>query len=307
MRTKVVFILIISLLSASIKAQDIQAMAASSVKRVSASNSTLSTPTNIPEDTADVYESLLNTQQDDLMESHPADDIYNDIWSSASINPYKIPASKLPKTFTVDCSNFTMPLDMSKARISSNYGRRWSRFHHGIDIAIPSWNNIYAAFDGEVRIVKYQRRGYGHYIVIRHDNGLETVYAHLNEPLCKVNDKVKSGQIIGKSGNTGRSTGPHLHFEVRFIGNSFNPTKLINFRTQKVHAQRYTLRKGKEYNNLAAKKYKARKRRARYHKVRRGECLGKIAQRYRTSVKRIKRLNRMRNSKIKIGQRLRVR
>ncbi|PIF02266.1 MAG: peptidase M23, partial [Paludibacter sp.] len=145
------------------------------------------------------------------MESHPAGDIYNDIWSSKSIK-YNIPASKLPETFIVDCSNFRMPLDMSKGRISSKYGPRWSRFHHGIDIAIPRRNNIYSAFDGEVRVVKYERRGYGHYVVIRHNNGLETVYAHLHRPLCKINQRVKAGDVIGLSGNTGRSTGPHLHF-----------------------------------------------------------------------------------------------
>ncbi len=278
---------------------------AAPVKIKTVAKKSLSTPTNIPTtDSTNIYNSFFNDESDDLMENHPADDIYNEKWSSASIK-YNIPSSKLPETFIVDCSNFKMPLDMSKGRISSKYGARWSRFHHGIDIAIPTGNDIYAAFDGEVRIVKYNRRGYGHYVVIRHNNGLETVYGHLQEPLCVVNQRVKAGDVIGLSGNTGRSTGPHLHFETRFVGNSFNPSKLINFKKREVHAQYYTLKKGKDFYSRSARA-KARKF-AKYYRVRRGDCLGKIARKHRTTVKRIKHLNGMRNSRIKIGQRIRIR
>ncbi len=299
------FFLISFLLATNTEAQFCKAMA-ESVKMTTVAKRTFPTPTSKPlSDSVNIYQTMLNDKSDDLMENHPADDIYNEEWNSSSIK-YHIPINQLPDTFTVDCSNYHMPLDMDIARISSQYGRRWHRFHHGIDIAIPTGSNIYAAFDGEVRITKYNSGGYGYYIVIRHDNGLETVYGHLDHIMCSVNQRVKAGDIIALSGNTGRSTGPHLHFETRFVGNSFNPATIINFSEQKVYADTYVL-KNKVHYGQKQQRSKS-KGLAKYYRVRNGDSLWVIARRTGTSVSKIKRLNRLsRKSVIRKGQRLRIR
>ncbi len=282
-----------------------KAMAAP-VKMRTVAKKSFPTPENVPiPDTVNVYRAMLNDESDDLMENHPAEDIYNEVWNSSTVNPYHISQSKLPDTYTVDCSNFHMPLDMSIARISSKYGPRRHRFHHGVDIAIPTGSDIYSAFDGEVRIAKYNRGGYGYYVVVRHDNGLETVYGHLSLILCSVNQRVKAGDLIGLSGNTGRSTGPHLHFETRFIGNTFNPANMISFSQRRVYTDTYTLKNKVHYGQ---KQHRAKTRKlAKYYRVRRGDSLGQIARRNGTSVKKIKRLNKIRGTRIRKGQRLRIR
>lgn len=259
---------------------------------------------NIPIlDSVNIYNAMLNDESDDLMENHPAEDIYNNIWNCERINPYKIPVSSLPDSITIDLSDFVMPI--TTGRVSSHYGPRRHRFHHGIDVALPSGSQVVSAFSGKVRIVNYQASGYGNYVVVRHGNGLETVYAHLSAVTVKEEQTVKAGQKIGLSGNTGRSTGPHLHFETRYIGNAFNPATIINFSTHQVYADNYTLTKKKNFGYV---QYKARSSRlAKYYKVRRGDNLGKIAARNGTSVSKIKRLNGMKSTKIRAGQRLRIR
>lgn len=89
--------------------------------------------------------------------------------------------------------------------------------HNGLDIKVYIGDTIRAAFSGKVRMVKYERRGYGKYVVIRHENGLETVYGHLSKQIVDENQYVEAGEPIGLGGNTGRSTGSHLHFE-RVLG-----------------------------------------------------------------------------------------
>ena len=93
--------------------------------------------------------------------------------------------------------------------------------------------------------MKYERRGYGKYVVIRHDNGLETVYGHLSKQLVEENQLVKAGEVIGLGGNTGRSTGSHLHFETRFLGIAINPIYMFDFPKQDIVADTYTFRKAK--------------------------------------------------------------
>jgi murein DD-endopeptidase MepM/ murein hydrolase activator NlpD len=127
----------------------------------------------------------------------------------------------LPDEFKIDLRNFTMPTDSKQ--VTSVYGQRWGRLHAGLDIKVYIGDTIRAAFDGKVRIVKYDARGYGKFVVIRHPNGLETYYGHLSKQLVKENQDVKSGEPIGLGGNTGRSTGSHLHFETRLCGISINP------------------------------------------------------------------------------------
>jgi murein DD-endopeptidase MepM/ murein hydrolase activator NlpD len=141
-------------------------------------------------------------------------------------------SGKLPETFDVDLRDFSMPT--THRIVTSQYGKRWGRMHKGIDVKVYEGDTIYSAFDGKVRVVKYEAKGYGYYIVIRHKNGLETLYAHLSKQLVHANDTVKSGQPIGIGGNTGRSTGSHLHFETSLCGIPINPSLLFDFKLQTI-------------------------------------------------------------------------
>ncbi len=260
---------------------------------------------NIPTaDTTNIYNELLNDESDDLMENHPAGDLYNDIWNCERINPYKVPISSLPDSAVIDLSDFVMPVNVG--RVSSKFGPRRYRYHYGIDIALPSGNKVVSSFKGKVRIIGNEPGGYGKYVVVRHDNGLETVYAHLSAITCKLNDIVDAGQQLGLSGNTGRSTGPHLHFETRYIGNAFNPATIINFDSHRVYASNYTLTKRK---NFGYQQHKAKSvQLAKYYKVRKGDNLSRIASRNGTSVSTLRRLNGLKSkSTIRPGQRLRIR
>ena len=183
-------------------------------------------------DSINIYRQMLNDQTDDLMENHPADDIYNNIWTSDHVNPYKIPIDSLPDSVRIDCSHFVVPVPGS---VTSVFGPRRYRFHYGTDLRLNVGDTVRAAFSGKVRIIEYEGRGYGNYIVLRHDNGLETVYGHLSAVLVNMNQKVKAGELIAYGGNTGHSTGPHLHCETRYLGNAINPETIINFRTGQVH------------------------------------------------------------------------
>lgn len=166
--------------------------------------------------------------------------IYGNNWSNAGVNVYKGVAK--PEKLVIDLRDFSMPI---KSRIvSSNYGyrERFRRNHYGIDIKGYTGDTIYAAFSGKVRIRKYDANGFGNYVVIRHPNGLETVYGHLSKQLVNENQDVKSGQPIGLCGNTGRSFGSHLHFETRVLGEPINPALMFNFPEQDVTADTYTYR-----------------------------------------------------------------
>ncbi len=260
---------------------------------------------NLPaNDTTNIYNNLLNDSSDDLMENHPADDLYNEIWNSERINPYNMPVSQLPETIEIDLKDFVMPV--STGRVSSNFGPRRYRYHYGIDIALPTGNPVVSAFKGKVRIIKYDPRGYGKYVVVRHDNGLETVYAHLSQISCEVNDEVNAGDQLGLSGNTGRSTGPHLHFETRYVGNAFNPANIIDFNNHRVYADNYTLSKRKNFGYQQQRAQTAQL--AKYYKVRKGDSLSRIAARNGTTVNNLKRLNGIKNpNNLRVGQRIRIR
>lgn len=160
---------------------------------------------------------------------YPAHHYYHD-WNTNSINPYEFKLSDFEDTIYMELTDsvhcpFNMPVE---GRITSNYGYRRYRIHHGIDIDLFTGDPVKAAFDGVVRFAKYAG-GYGYAVVIRHYNGLETVYAHLSKIKVKPGDQIEAGDVLGLGGNTGRSTGSHLHFEVRFRGWSMNPKDIISF------------------------------------------------------------------------------
>ena len=167
----------------------------------------------------------------------PAAQLYGDDWN----NQYAHRATALPDSFDINLRHFCMPTPSRV--ITSNFGSRWGRQHKGLDIKVYIGDTIRAAFSGKVRIVRYEAGGYGNYIVIRHNNGLETVYGHLSKQLVHENQTVKAGQVIGLGGNTGRSTGSHLHFETRLCGMALNPALMFDFAHQDVIGDYYVFRK----------------------------------------------------------------
>lgn len=199
-------------------------------------------------------------------------------------------------------------------KITSNYGWRRRRMHRGVDLGYPTGTPVAAAWDGMVRISKGSNTGgYGNLIVIRHDNGLETYYAHLSRRLVNPGQVVHAGDIIGLGGNTGRSYGSHLHFEIRYLGIDINPNRLVDFNNfclkyDTMYVSGYSVSTPAppqtDPSNLAATKPQTT---TAYYKVRKGDNLGKIAIKYHTSVSKLKQLNRLRSDFIREGQRLRVR
>lgn len=173
-----------------------------------------------------------NLLLDQIKEREQADiatdaEIYTKFWASERVNPYGTDVV-IPEHKNIDVSEYCHPV---KGSVTSGYGyrSRFRRMHYGADVALHTGDTIRAAFSGKVRLTKYEARGYGYYVVMRHDNGMETVYGHLSRFLVKPNQVVKAGDPIALGGSTGRSTGPHLHFETRYLGIAINPTAIIDF------------------------------------------------------------------------------
>lgn len=252
----------------------------------------------------------------------PADDIYGGMWKNSSVNAYGS-LKNAPDSFIVDLSNFTMP---SKGHMTSNFGRRGSRrYHYGIDLKAHTGDTIYAAFDGKIRVKQFERAGYGYYIVIRHVNGLETVYGHLSKFLVKENQFVRSGEPIGLAGNTGRSFGSHLHFETRFLGKPINPNFIIDFNNQVCHRDEYLVtnssykkttssssrvlssRNANNYQKPSSSTNKYVSGSVKYHRIKRGDTLGAISKRYGISVSKLCSLNNMTpRTTLRIGKSVRI-
>lgn len=201
-------------------------------------------------------------------------------------------------------------------RITSNYGFRHRRMHRGVDLGYPEGTPVAAAWDGIVRISKGTANtgGYGNLVVIRHDNGLETYYGHLSRRLVNPGQMVKAGDIIGLGGNTGRSYGAHLHFEVRYLGNDINPCRLIDFENftlkyDTMYVSGYTVSVPNPQQQTVQQQQASPRQSGspQYYKVRKGDNLGKIAAKYHTTISKIKKLNHLRGDFIREGQRLRVR
>ncbi|WP_314740591.1 M23 family metallopeptidase [Hoylesella pleuritidis] len=255
----------------------------------------------------------------------PAADLYND-WD----NRYAHRATELPDSFRINLRHFHMPTPSRV--ITSNFGARWGRMHKGIDIKVYVGDTIRSAFAGKVRIVRYEAGGYGKYIVIRHPNGLETIYGHLSKQLVEENQEVRAGEVIGLGGNTGRSTGSHLHFETRLCGVALNPALLFDFRAQDITADTYMFRRssyeresaeatrlrGKignggysrdevtgeiAQNNYNSASFNGEKL---FHKVEAGETLASIARKRGVTIDQLCKLNHLnRNTRVSAGRMLR--
>ena len=225
----------------------------------------------------------------------------------SNLNAIKLSLDSMPDSLYISCADYCYPTESQ--RITSRFGIRGSRFHYGIDVGVQYGDTIRAPFSGTVRTATYQRGGYGRYVVISHDNGLESVMAHFSRTLVKEGDQVAAGQPIGLGGSTGRSTGPHLHLEFRLFGNAFNPEKLIDFNSRNVYLSdvenHYFMTKADTYS---PRPQLEEMKRAAYHRVRSGETLSHIARRYGTSIRRLCALNGIKETSIiRIGQRIRYR
>ncbi len=221
------------------------------------------------------------------------------LWETHKIHPYKNDFTKLTDTISLilkysEC-DFIHPIC---GEINSDFGYRRKRFHYGIDIDLERGDPVLASFEGVVRIAKYEST-YGRVVVIRHNNGLETLYGHLHKIEVKIGDKVEAGQIIGLGGSTGRSTGNHLHYEMRYLGEPINPNDLIDFENGILLSD--TLQLNAEHF-VYLKEVRARK----YYRVRSGDSLSRISYRYGVSISKLCKLNGIsRNSIIRIGQSIR--
>lgn len=282
------------------------------------------------------------TDYDEIINS----DVFQNHWVTNQVFAYRdVKISDIPESMEIELvsslADYHAPV---LGRVSSRYGPRGRSMHKGIDIGLPTGEPIYATFEGKVRYARYNSGGYGYLVILRHPNGLETYYGHLCKLNVSVDDYVVAGQVIGYGGNTGKSRGPHLHFEVRYADLTFDPERIIDFSTGELKWQNFVLERGyfnvsskltealeedeaedmsdmfvdKQGNTLsseeivsnlekAASKPRTTVNDAIYYKVKSGDNLSKIAAKYGTTVGAICRLNGIKSSTpIRIGQRLRV-
>ena len=234
-----------------------------------------------------------------LLTHHPADSAYNFIWTDGRVNPYGNLFDQLKDDIHIPMAGFRLP---HPGYVTSGYGMRRYRMHKGTDIKVQIGDSIRSAWDGQIRIVGWDPQGYGYYVVVRHDNGLETIYGHLSTPLVDEYQRIYAGEVLGLGGNTGRSTGSHLHWEIRYLGEAMNPAGFVDFTTgQLKHKDEYVI------GIKAMKQQKAEQAARQYYKVKQGDTLSGIAKKYGTTVKKLCQLNGIKETKIlQIGMKLRV-
>ncbi len=259
-------------------------------------------------------------------EEEPELDLYTEGWNSKRVNAFA--GMAVPDSKTIDVSDFAMPCP---GYVTSPYGYRprFRREHKGIDLKLQIGDTVYAAFSGRVRLTNFERAGYGNYVILRHYNGLETVYGHLSRILVKPDQDVKVGDPIALGGNTGRSFGAHLHFETRYMGLPINPAAIFDFANQTVHTDTYTFNK-RTYKNARnfdpaanteyARQYqathqvaattasKSTKKAEKNYTVKRGDTLSRIASRNGVTVRQLCKLNGLTTkSKLQPGKSIRLR
>lgn len=255
--------------------------------------------------------------------------VFRSAWKTNELNPYRSKLEDLPYRVTLcladSASRFCCP---NKVKVFSPFGWRRRRNHTGVDLPLSTGTPVYAAFDGRVRVSMYNR-GYGNVVVVRHASGLETTYAHLKERNVQSGDYVSAGDVIGLGGSTGRSTGPHLHFETRYEGYAFDPQWLIDFETGTLRHGYFVLKrkylsntsryypesedeedeiyKAEEQDRAEAERIAKEMAAAQYHTVKSGDTLYGLAAKYHTTVGAICKLNGISASTpLKIGKKLRV-
>lgn len=261
-------------------------------------------------------------------EEEPEMDIYTEGWESKRVNAYA--GMDVPDRKVIDVSDFAMP---TPGYVTSPYGYRprFKRVHKGIDLKLQIGDTVRAAFDGRVRLTNYEGKGYGYYVILRHPNGLETVYGHLSRFLVKADQYVKAGDPIALGGNTGRSFGSHLHFETRYMGYPINPAAIFDFANQTVHTDEFTFDKrtytqprnfdpaaNQEYarmylastpqNNSSSASKNSSASKPKTYTVKRGDSLSRIASRNGITVRQLCKLNGLSTkAKLSPGKKLKLR
>ena len=259
--------------------------------------------------------------------------IFSDNWEHEYPDPFRASLETLPDEIALwivdSLSGYRCP---NQTDVYSKFGYRHKRRHQGVDLPLQTGTPVYAAFGGKVRMAKYYK-AYGNLVVIRHENGLETFYAHLSKIIVSEDQWVDAGSIIGLGGSTGRSTGPHLHFETRYKGYAFDPEWLIDFHSGDLRHRLFVLKKrylsassnyvpedeqeeidiiegDTKEKEEAAKKAEAERKAAasaQYHTIRQGDTLGAIARKYHTSVRKLCQLNGIsERTTLRLGKKLRV-
>ncbi len=250
--------------------------------------------------------------------------VYDNHWNDSSTNPYGIEQNDLPDEWAIwlvdSLDQYHCPYQGSVYH-RGKFGVRRGRRHQGVDIPLKTGDPVYATFTGKVRVSKYWG-AFGNLVVIRHDNGLETFYAHLSKRNVEVGDWVNAGDVIGLGGSTGRSTGPHLHFETRHNGFAFDPQWLIDFEKGILRHRLFVLKK--KYFNIYSnyeqdfedeikneeddKKEDAEREAMRWYTIKSGDTLGRIAINNGTTVNALCKLNGIKpTTTLKIGRKIRVR
>lgn len=271
--------------------------------------------------------SIVRLLQHEESAQPPASALYPE-WNNVYTTHYGV---EMPEEYKIDLRGFHMPTENRLVTSHFGYRKAFHRNHYGTDIKCYVGDTIRAAFSGKIRVVDYEGKGYGRYVIIRHPNGLETLYGHMSKHLVKEDQTVKAGDPIGLGGNTGRSYGAHLHFETRFLGKFINPERLFNFEMQDVKADYYVYRangsgtlmnasgvlaaseneetismdKEEESREFQQQKIAAQKAKPRtsVHKVKQGETLSSIAKKYKTSIKELCRQNGItEKSTLRVGQ-----
>lgn len=241
------------------------------------------------------------------------------IWDSRTIDPYSM--NPLEFTETIDlklydpAENRFWNTPVEGPKVTSNFGFRWGRWHAGTDIDLETGDPVYSTYDGIVRIVGFDGSGYGRFVMVRHYNGLETLYGHMSKPLVESGQIVKAGDILGLGGSTGRSSGSHLHYENRYEGNPFDSKYVFDWDNHQIRADHFTLtsqvwdylRGGKPSKSEYEAGEKPAYSRTLLHRVKSGETLSTIAGRYGTTASALARKNSISvNSTLRIGQKIRI-
>jgi murein DD-endopeptidase MepM/ murein hydrolase activator NlpD len=183
--------------------------------------------------------------------------------------------------------------------ITHDFGPERYGWHYGVDMRVAYTDTIVSAMDGVVRLTKYDKRGFGRVVVIRHAQGLETIYGHLSKAYVTANQPVKAGEPIGMGGNSGRSTGPHLHFEIRYLGEPLNPHDFMDF-------DHFQLKYDTLVLTRASFEYLVELRKAKYYTIKSGDTLSGIAVRYHTTVSKLCALNGISSKTIlRVGRKIR--
>ncbi|MCL2097411.1 MAG: M23 family metallopeptidase [Bacteroidales bacterium] len=245
--------------------------------------------------TFDELDQKLETSNVEVLPDVPAMDIYQ-VWSSNVVNPYNIRLTNKADTTLIDLRNYVHPMNNV---VTSEFGfRSGYRFHYGIDVRLKRGDSVLCAFDGKVRIAK-RGQGYGFYVLVRHYNGLETIYGHFSKLAVKPHDEVKAGDLLGYGGSTGRSTGPHLHLEVRYLGVPIDPRMIIDF-------ENYAIKSDTLQLNAAHFAYAKEIDQVRFWTIRKGDTLGRIAQQTGVSINKLCQLNKITTKSIlQIGRKIR--